>query len=236
MSTFDRRSFLLGGVAALSFAACSTLTSNTEPAGTDGPGGTRPGGNDAGHGRDPAKPFTSVVMVGDSITRASREELATAFTALGITDQVIDAEVGRRIEVGNGRGGGPLSGVRTVFNLLSEGADPDVWVIELGTNDVGSYATADAYGGLIDQILSELPADVPLVWQNTFRPQYLDATNVFNLVLQQRIAARPNSVVADWFGAASAPDAKLLRSDDLHPNNDGQRAMALIVAQAVQQL
>ena len=34
----------------------------------------------------------------------------------------------------------------------------------------------------------------------------------------------------------SAPDAKLLRSDDLHPNTDGQRAMALIVAHALQQL
>lgn len=226
MTPLDRRSFLLA-LGALGVAACSSPP-RAYPADSSSP-------SDSGSDGTLAASFTSVVMVGDSLTRASREELAVAFTALGITDQVIDAEVGRRIAVGNGKGGGPLSGVRAIFGLLASGADPDVWVIELGTNDVGSYATPDAYGGLIDQILGELPAEVPVVWQNTYRPQYVDATNVFNLVLAERIAARPNSVVADWFSTASAPNAGLLRSDNLHPNADGQRAMALVVAQGLQQ-
>lgn len=223
MTVLDRRSLLLG-LGALGLAACGNPP-RAYPAETvvvDDPVGTM------------ATPMTSVVMVGDSITRASREELATAFTALGLTQQVIDAEVGRRIEVGNGKGPNPLSGVRTIFNLLALGLAPDVWVVALGTNDVGSYATPEAYGELIDQIVGELSADVPLVWMNAYRRQYGDATNVFNLVLQQRMEARGNAVVADWFSLASAPDADLLGSDNLHPNTDGQRAVAMVVAQALQ--
>jgi lysophospholipase L1-like esterase len=181
-------------------------------------------------------PFTSLVMVGDSITRASRVALGDVFTTVGITDQHIDGEVGRRIEVGNGNGGAPLSGIRTIYGMLAMKATPDVWVVELGTNDVGSYAKPDDYGRLIDQVLGMLPKDTPLVWVNTFRQQYLDATKVFNLVLEQRIQARGHAVVADWFAVASPPDQTVLRSDHLHPNPNGQRALAMLVAQALQRL
>jgi lysophospholipase L1-like esterase len=181
-------------------------------------------------------PFTSVVMVGDSITKASLPALGDMYTQVGITDQNIDAEVGRRIEVGNGKGSAPLSGIRTLYGLLAMKANPDVWVIELGTNDVGSYATPDDYGKLIDQVLAMLPKDDPLVWVNTYRQQYIDATKVFNLVLQDRLDARGHAAIADWYAVASAPDQTVLRSDHLHPNPNGQRALGLLVAQALQRL
>jgi lysophospholipase L1-like esterase len=198
------------------------------------PVGTSPGGApniSLTHG-----PFTSSVMVGDSITKASTTALTDMFNAVGITDPYIDGEVGRRIEVGNGNGGGPLSGIRTLYGVLAMKAKPDVWVIELGTNDVGSYATPDDYGKLIDQVLAMLPKNAPLVWVNTYREQYLDATKVFNLVLLQRIQSRGHAVVADWFSVASAPNETVLRSDRLHPNPNGQRALAMLVAQALQRL
>jgi len=181
-------------------------------------------------------PFTSVVMVGDSITKASRAALADVFTTVGITSQYVDGEVGRRIEVGNGQGGSPTSGIRTLYGVLAMKATPDVWVIELGTNDVGSYAKPDDYGRLIDQVVAMLPKNAPLVWVNTYREQYLDATKMYNLVLEQRMQARGHAVVADWFAVASAPNQTVLRSDHLHPNPDGQRALALLVAQALQRL
>jgi lysophospholipase L1-like esterase len=74
------------------------------------------------------------------------------------------------------------------------------------------------------------------VWVNTYREQYLDATKVFNLVLLQRIQSRGHAVVADWFSVASAPNETVLRSDRLHPNPNGQRALAMLVAQALQRL
>ena len=68
------------------------------------------------------------------------------------------------------------------------------------------------------------------------REQFLDDTILFNAVLAQRIADRGNAAVADWFSIASAPDQTVLRTDNLHPNANGQVALSLLVLQGLQQL
>ena len=175
-------------------------------------------------------------MVGDSITEGSAGALASTLAGAGVDDLVIEGKRSRRIEVGNGKGELPLSGIITVYNLLAEGVQPDAWVMELGTNDVGSYSNADEYGALIDKITVMLPESTPLIWVNTFRKQYLDDTILFNTVLSGRIEARGNAAIADWFAVASAPDQNVLRGDGLHPNDTGQLALSLLVLQALQQL
>ncbi len=225
--SFDRRTFLAFGAITI-VAGCSSKQSAD---GGEGPRGTAAVGT-IGSSRGA---ITSVAMVGDSITEGSAEAITATLTGAGVSDLRIDGRHSRRIEVGNGKGDAPLSGIITVYNLLAEGADPDVWVIELGTNDVGSYSGADEYGALIDKITAMLP-EKPLVWVNTYRSQYLDDTILFNTVLAERMKARGDAVVADWFSVASAPDQTVLRSDNLHPNENGRLALSLLVLQALQQL
>lgn len=228
MSTFSRRTFLALGV--VMAAGCSSTRSgtggNTATPLLPAPGGTLGSSRTA---------ITSVAMVGDSITEGSVQALTTTLTDAGVEDLRIEGRRSRRIDVGNGKGDAPLSGVITTYNLLAEGLDPDAWVIELGTNDVGSYASADEYGALIDLITAMLP-DKPLVWVNTYREQYLDDTLLFNTVLAERLKARGNAAIADWYSVASAPDQTVLRNDNLHPNDNGQLALSLLVLQALQQL
>ena len=212
--------------------SCSSIRSgagaggNAAPALLPAPGGTLGSSRTA---------ITSVAIVGDSITEASVAALTTTLTGAGVHDLRVEGKRSRRIDVGNGKGDAPLSGVIATYNLLAEGVDPDAWVIELGTNDVGSYANADEYGALIDLITAMIP-DKPLVWVNTYREQYLDDTVLFNTVLSERMKSRGHAEIADWYSVASAPDQSVLRTDNLHPNDNGQLALSLLILQALQRL
>lgn len=228
VTSFDRRAFL-ATVAAVLVAGCSKTAASD--GGAD-PVLLPPGGTFA----PVPSAITSVAMVGDSITEGSAIAIDEALRGAGVEDVRIEGKASRRIEVGNGNGDAPKSGVITVYELLAEGLDPSVWVIELGTNDIGGYNGAEEYGALIDSITEMLPTSKPLVWVNTYREQYLDDTLMFNLVLEQRMADRGNAVIADWYTVASAPDQTVLRSDNLHPNENGQSALALLILASLQQL
>ena len=228
VTSLDRRAFL-AAAGALFVAGCSRTAKGD---GDADPVVVAPGGS-----FEPVpSAITSVAVIGDSITAGSAAAIDSALRGAGVEDVRIDGKTSRRIEVGNGKGDAPKSGVIAVYELLAEGIDPSVWVIELGTNDVGSYGSADEYGALIDQITDMLPASKPLVWVNTYREQYLDDTLVFNLVLEQRMSERGNAVVADWYTVASAPDQTVLQGDHLHPNENGQSALALLILAALAQL
>ncbi len=177
-------------------------------------------------------------MVGDSITAGSASELRDAFSEMGIDDDdiTIDGETSRRISNGNGRNGNTLSGVRAVTALLEDGVDPSAWVIALGTNDVGLFDTPQECAELIEQITSLLPAPIPLVWVNVYRSGNPRQTRVFNEVLNGVIDARGAAVIADWYTIASDPGNDVLRSDDLHPNDEGRVVFADLVVQALQRL
>src|SRR4029453_13554074 len=139
----DRRTLLLGALAVA--VGCSTTVSSSppasglpsdsaEPAPAPVPGGVP---NPASPGQSSKR--TSVGMIGDSITAASTDALKAVFTKAGFVHVDVDADTGRRIEEGSGKQGDPLAGTKVLAKLLDRGVDPDVWVIALGTNDVGQY-------------------------------------------------------------------------------------------------
>lgn len=177
--------------------------------------------------------WTNVAMVGDSITAGSQAAIEEVLGARGFTTITIDGEPSRRIDIGNGTSE-PLSGVKALYQLLADGVAPDVWVIALGTNDVGQYATAEEYGALIDELLAMLPADAPLVWVDAYRPQYPEENRTFNDVLNQRIADRGHAAVASWFTVASGNAGAILQGDQIHPNDEGVVAFANVVYAGMQ--
>jgi lysophospholipase L1-like esterase len=179
----------------------------------------------------PVKP-TKFAMVGDSITKASSPALTNVLTTQGFTEIAIEAQVSRRIGTGDGKGA-PLSGVKTLYSMIAKGAKPDVWAIAMGTNDVGKYPDAAAYGALIDQMMTMPSAKVPMLWVDVYNPNELQGTKVFNLVLRDRARARGNTKVLSWFDLASDPKSKILRQDHIHPNDTGTLVFAELVAKAL---
>ena len=175
---------------------------------------------------------TKFAMVGDSITKASSKPLTTVLEQLGYTEITIEAEVSRRIDVGDGKRE-PLSGVKTMSTMIADGVVPDVWAIAMGTNDVGKYPDAEAYGSLIDEMMSIPDDEVPIVWVDVYNPNQLEGTETFNRVLRDRARARGNATVLSWFDLASDPDSRILRSDRVHPNDAGTLVFADLVSKAL---
>jgi lysophospholipase L1-like esterase len=175
---------------------------------------------------------TKFAMVGDSITKASSKSLTEVLGGQGFTDITIEAEVSRRITVGDGKGE-PLSGVKTLSAMMEDGVAPDVWGIAMGTNDVGKYKEPEEYAALIDQMLSIPAANVPIVWVDVYNPNQLAGTKMFNTVLRERAAARGNTTVQSWFKLASDPKEQILGTDHIHPNEQGTVVFADLVSAAL---
>lgn len=195
---------------------------------------------DAGSGITIAPPSsdrtdaTSMAMVGDSITEGSTDEIRYTLAAEGFVDMDIDGLTSRRIEEGDGTGS-PLSGIRTLEGMLAdESIDPDVWVVALGTNDIGQYDDPDEYRRLIRTVLDMIPDGTPLVWVDGYRADKPDESAAFDEILVQEVATRRDSVVASWHDQASRDDeTEVLQDDGVHPNRHGRVVFAALVAEGI---
>jgi lysophospholipase L1-like esterase len=169
-------------------------------------------------------PIDTVAMVGDSITVGSQAALEEGFGTLGLADAQVDAEVGRRMVTGVRVG----SGLEAVDEISAAGP-PDLWVIALGTNDVANYLPSE-YADVINALLADIPADVPVVWVDTYLEDYQDLSSQFNDVLRRVLAQRGNATVVDWASVA-AEDGVL--TDGVHPSGFGVQEFTRRVVAAV---
>ena len=234
LPALPRRAFLVAalGVVITACSQTSRASGGSSPTRVDAPNVTVPGVSLPG-GTIPAAPakLLTLGMIGDSITKLSTPSLKAVFAAQGIPNVTIDAEVSRRIKVGNGKSE-PLNGEQVLTNMNKIGLDPDVWVFALGTNDLTAY-DAEGFASLISTMLGMTKPDTPVVWVDTYRPKTLQQTKVFNLVVRDQASKRPHTSVASWFDVASAAPDKLLSKDDVHPSDAGQQAFAAVVGAAV---
>jgi lysophospholipase L1-like esterase len=162
-----------------------------------------------------------VVLIGDSITVASTPGLEAAVADLGV-QLAIYAEVGRRITVGTS----PEAGIDVMETVLDDG-QPDLFVIALGTNDIGQYATQEEYEAVIDELLAAVPADAPIAWVNAYLRDDPEGSELFDDALIAALGARGNATVAKWSNIASESG---MLSDGIHPSDEGTVEFADLVA------
>ncbi len=170
----------------------------------------------------------SVVMIGDSITKGSTPALQEQFAALGFTTVLIEAENGKRMVVSSGRNPGGAS----VAEFLSGGGDDDhsneLWVVALGTNDVGQYAGPDEIAAAVNEVLDNVPDEAPLVWVDTYFRDRPEQQELVNSIIRDRVERRGDGVVAPW--SAFATIDGVLTGDGVHPTTDGTKSFAFVVA------
>lgn len=232
----SRRTLLLGAAATM-LAAC---TSKTELGGESGgpvvapdlinPFGPSDVAADPNATNPPIEQIPqSVAMVGDSISALSKAVLDEVLMGIGFETVAIDAEPSRRIRVGKKN---PTNGL-DIIRFIEGSAPPQMWVIELGTNDAGLYAKDEEYQELIDSVLGVIGTDVPLVWVNTYRDDHLDGCVQFNDLLRRTLEGRGNATVADWYERCSTEAATILTDDGVHPNKAGILVLADTVRSAI---
>ena len=223
-----RRTLLGAGAAVVVGAVLTACGGNDDD--TSSAGGTVPlNGATVPAGR-PAVDMTpeqstagrNVVMIGDSITVGSAPGLEATAELLGVK-LTIYAEVGRRITVGRN----PAAGIEVIADVLDEGGVPDLFVIALGTNDIGKYASQDEYEAQINRLLELVPDVTPVAWINTYLRDDPNDSAQFNAALIATLESRGNATIAKWSSIASADG---ILEDGVHPSDDGRAQFAELVS------
>jgi len=170
----------------------------------------------------------SVVMIGDSITKGSTPALEQRYDQLEL-EHLIQAENGKRmvVDIPDNPSGASIA------NFLKDGSQDhsnELWVVALGTNDIGQYSGADQIAAAVNEVLDGVPPESPLVWVDTHFRDRPEQQDLLNSIVRERVARRGNSVVAPWSSFAT-PD--ILVGDGVHPTTDGQQVFAYVVTDTV---
>lgn len=173
----------------------------------------------------------SIVMIGDSITVGSTPYLEERFDLLGFDDVSITAQNGKRIGVSFGSN--PSGADVATFIAGAREGDPDetLWVVALGTNDIGQYDGPEEVEAVIDGVLDSIPDEAPLVWIDTFFADRPESTVDVNTAIEQRLRDRGNATIGRW--SQLAPIEGVLQNDGVHPRDDGAKAFAELVTTTV---
>ncbi len=164
---------------------------------------------------------SSVAVVGDSLTLSAVEELGPALTGLGLDVIAIDGVKNRRMV---SRTSTVSSGSDAIAAIMAT-ESPDLWVIALGTNDVGAQQGISDMGRDMRTVLNLIPDDVPVVWVDLWiRDQPYQIVDG-NRLIRAIIATRQGSGVVDWYAHGQFDDG-VITDDGVHLTQSGQRRFA----------
>jgi hypothetical protein len=160
-----------------------------------------------------------VAVIGDSITVISAEDIHAALHpeyASSITAAI---------------------GIKTDAQLVTAqryvATDPSVVVINLGTNDVSAHDSPESFRHEMDAIVGLFPDRCVVVTTLTTQPPVSKEFAARAAAYNEYLRTFPH--VADWDAvlAQAVRNGEQLTSDGVHPNDEGQRRYAALLAAAV---
>ena len=170
----------------------------------------------------------SVAVIGDSLTLSAQEEIAAALALTGIEVVAVDGFENRRMT----RGSGAVPPGTTAIEAVLESAAPELWVIALGTNDVGAQTGTEAFRQDMDGLLDLLPADASVIWVDLWIRDRLDGIVEANEAIRLELGLRRGvGAVVDWHTQAAHPG--IITSDGVHLTADGKQLFADSIVNAI---
>lgn len=170
----------------------------------------------------------SVAVVGDSLTLSAQDEIETALSTLGVDVIAIDGVESRRMASG---GSALPPGTEAVDAIVDAGVLPEVWIVALGTNDVGAQVSASAFADDVAAVLRRIPAGAPVIWVDLWIRDRPDDVAAANRAIRSVVTLRAGSVVVDWHAWGAFPDT--ITGDGVHLTDRGQIRFAEAIAAAV---
>lgn len=176
----------------------------------------------------PALP-DSVAVVGDSLTESAADEIEATLTQNGVDVVALDGLSNRRMVRVAGDVPPGTDAIESILAAVDE--PPDVWVIALGTNDVGGAATPDEFAVDMGTLLDRIPAGAPVVWVDVWIRDLPDQVIAANAVIREVIGDRGDGVVADWYSRGGEGSA--ITDDGVHLTGDGRWIFARTILDAL---
>ncbi len=169
----------------------------------------------------------SVVMIGDSITVGAQPYLQEQLEQLGFEEVVIVAQELKRVSQNIRDNPSGVDIAAFVADDSSRDADEQLWIVALGTNDISQYNSVDDIVAELETMVDSVPEDAPLIWINTYFADRPEDTAEVNAAIEEVISSRDNAAVGRW--DEIAPSEGVLRSDGVHPGDDGAKVFAALV-------
>ena len=162
-----------------------------------------------------------VLLVGDSLMNQSRGAVTDALTADG-WDVRIQAQ-----------GSTTITQWAERFPLLDYAEDPNIIVIELGTNDC-SPEDCPNLQPYIDEIMKYTTSADAVVWLNVLEDNPLvDRRDWVNDQIEQAVSRHPKLFLADMNGEFEGRD-EVHTPDGIHFNDEGQKEFAEFIREQLE--
>ena len=163
---------------------------------------------------------TKVLLVGNSLMNGSRDKVTTTLEGDGWQPD-IEAQGGTTITYWSKR-----------IPYLVASKQPDVVVIELGTNDC-SPTECPALGPYNDEIMRSIPSSTPVLWLNIQEKIPLaQKRNYINYEIESAAARWPNLYLVDYESRIEN-HPQYHTPDGLHLNDAGQQLLADLLRESL---
>ena len=185
-------------------------------------------GIDVAGGSSPVSRPRTVAMIGDSLTLSAQDEITAALGRTGIHVVSVDGVESRRMV----RGSKEVPSGASAIEQILETSDPELWVIALGTNDVGAQTGTEAFRDDMDQLLRLLPSDASVIWVDLWIRDHDDQIVRANEAIRSELSRRRRvGAVVDWHTRADAPG--IITGDGVHLTDEGQLLFAESIVIAI---